>query len=103
MPIDPAIYAKDACNAIEAFKQQLDINKPEEYLAKLRALEKEVANLGEEFGKIWSYCPGCVRSRGVMYARVAEAYESTTDPANGRPVKRVLRCGACHSIWKNYD
>lgn len=92
------IYTQGTYDAIEAFKKHADISKPEEYLAKLRALEKEVDNLGAEFNKIWTWCPGC---RG--YSKVAEAYEGTSNVANGRPVKRVLRCGTCHSIWKIYD
>lgn len=88
--------------ALEAFKQQLDINKPEEYRANINALKKEVDDMEAEFNKVWTYCPGCMRSRGSGYARVAEAYEGTTDPANGDP-RPVLRCGSCHSIWKFLD
>lgn len=87
---------------LENFKQQLDINKPEEYWAKIKALKREVDALEVEFDNVWTYCPGCMRSRGRGYAKVAEAYESTTDPDKGPP-RPVLRCGACHSIWKFLD
>ena len=86
----------------EASEQPLDINKPEEYWAKIKSLEAEVNKLKAEFGKVWTYCPGCMRSRGVGYSKVAEAYEGTTDPINGDP-RPVLRCGSCHSIWKFLD
>lgn len=89
--------------ALEAFKQQLDINKPEEYWAKVQTLKREIDKLEIEFGKVWTYCPGCMRSRGTGYARIAESYEGVTDRNEFSPPRPVLRCGTCHSIWKFLD
>lgn len=87
---------------LKQIKSQFDITKPDEYWAKVKELEKEVTELKAEFGKMWTYCPGCMKSRGVVYSKVAEAYECTTD-LNCFPPRPVLRCGTCHSIWKFLD
>lgn len=83
---------------LKQIKGQFDITSPEEYIAKLKILEKEVEELSAAFGEVWTYCPGCMQSRGIRYAPVKEAYTEKTE--NGRT---VLRCGKCHSILKFLD
>lgn len=89
--------------ALEAFKQQLDINKPEEYRANINALRKAADDMEAEFNRVWTYCPGCMRSRGSGYSKAAEGYEGVTDRNEFSPPRPVLRCGTCHSIWKFLD
>lgn len=79
-------------------KEKLDINNPEEYARLLREAEQGLDRMRAEFGNTWTYCCGC---RG--YAKVAEAYESTTCVEDYGRLRDVLRCGNCHSIWKFLD
>ena len=72
-------------------------NNPEMMNKMLRQAHLEIDALDKEFAKVYTYCCGC-----RTFARVAEAYEGMTD--YGPPPERpVLRCGACHSIWKFLD
>lgn len=79
-------------------KDKLDINNPEEYMRLLRETERDVDRLRTEFNSAWTYCVGC---RG--YAKVAEAYESTSAIQDYGRLRNVLRCGECHSIWRFLD
>lgn len=79
-------------------KERFDFNNPDECFRVLLEAERDVERLKKELGNTWTYCCGC---RG--YAKVAEAYESTTCVEDYGRLRNVLRCGSCHSIWKFLD
>lgn len=79
-------------------KEKLDIDNPEEGFRILHEAERDVNRLRDELHSVWTYCCGC---RG--YAKVKEAYESTTCVEDYGRLRNVLRCGKCHSIWQFLD
>ncbi len=80
---------------LKDFTNSLNIEKPNDYVAKLDIAEKELSQLRQTFDKKWTFCTGC-----RDYAKLSEAYE---DVPLSNPYRAVLRCGRCSTIWKYLD
>lgn len=78
---------------IKAFvKQNLDINKPTNYIYKLAVMRNELEDLERDFRRDFEYCVGCQE-----YSKIDEASEVVED---GRI---VLRCHKCNSVLRFKD
>lgn len=76
------------------FSKDLDINKPEEYVAILHAYEAFIDTLWKDYGKRWTWCGGCHKT--VRYDMAVTRREPSRVDGT---LKDITRCPECGTPW----